>query len=251
MYCKYAATIRFTSSCEERSTLDSGAWKIPRVRFLIGLALYSGASLKLELITNSIIQHEASSFVSIKGIVISFLSLQSLDLNIRSNCTSPDIIQEIAAPSRSNEHNTRWCTRWLSHHTFQSIGFFPNAINASSARLKHRDVRNGDADFVAPSGLGCEYRKGNNVEHCNVPPLEWIFIERSDRTLVAKFLSYYLLRGRGGLPLDGLCVLLCACYRTSSFPCYAACSLIRPMVAHGCWLPPSMRDDAVNTSAPR
>jgi hypothetical protein len=140
-----------------------------------------------------------------KGIVISFLSLQSLDLNIRSNCTSPDITQEIAAPPQSDEHNTRWCKRWLSHHTFQSIGFFPNAINASFARLKHRDVRNGDADFVAPSGLGCEYRKGTNAEHCIAPPLEWIFIACNSRDLSGSLYAWIRLHtwpsSRLGLPI--------------------------------------------------
>ena len=75
---------------------------------------------------------------------------------------SLDNIQEIATPPRSDGHKTHWCILevnfclkcWLSRYTFQLIGFFPNAIIASFARLKHRDVRNGDADFVAPSGLG-------------------------------------------------------------------------------------------------
>lgn len=42
--------------------------------------------------------------------------------------------------------------------TFQSIGVIPAEFNASFVRLKHRDVRNGVADFVAPNGLGCDDR---------------------------------------------------------------------------------------------
>jgi hypothetical protein len=37
---------------------------------------------------------------------------------------------------------------------FQSMGFFPLSTSALLARLKHFEPRNGDAVFVAPSGLG-------------------------------------------------------------------------------------------------
>ena len=90
--------------------------------------------------------------------------MRSLSASTLPSFMSSVFVQRVVPPPRSNPYKIYLVIVYNEsnhvrmdvgcHVTFQSIGFFPAAINASFTRLKHRDVRNGAADFVAPSGEG-------------------------------------------------------------------------------------------------